>query len=190
MTSLSKYRDDIYSLTSQLQKLLKVIRHPDPSASALKHLLYDKYQTHLITIARQIKGQYLWDDFRDFLLSQIHPNDTSTIGESQEVVRKKLINDFEKEFVAKPVLAEFTSPDPMEIRRQRESRQRKKALKANRASVEEQYSKEKIMEMVQVKQQQRQAHSELQSLIEAIRKIDPQKIEKKIKQSLNSEPNK
>ncbi|NQU65498.1 MAG: hypothetical protein HQ517_14610 [SAR324 cluster bacterium] len=189
MTSLSKYQDDINSLSSQLQKLLKVIRHPDPSADALKHLLYDKYQKHLATIARQIKGRFHWCDFHQYLLLQTDPNESFTESESQEVIRKKLINDFEKEFIGKQVLTEFTSPDPTEIRLQREFRKKSKVHKANLAAAEAQYSKESIMEMVQTKQQQRQAHSDLQSLIEAIKKIDPHKLEQKISQSLKPQHN-
>jgi len=189
MTSLSKYQDDINSLASQLHKLLKVIRHSDPSANELKHLLYDKYQKHLISIARQVKEYYLWDDFRDYLLSQTDLNGSYTYADSQQVIKNKLINDFEKEFIAKQVLAEFSSPDPEEIRRQREIRKRKKAIKANRAQAQEQYSKEKIMEMVQATQKQRQGRSDLQILIEAIRKINPQEIENKISQSLETKHN-
>ncbi len=189
MTSLTKYRGDINSLASQLHKLLKVIRHSDPSASELKHLLYDKYRKHLVTIAQQVKEHYQWDDFRDYLLSQTDLNGSQPFDDSEQVIKNKLINDFEKEFVAKHVLAEFSSPDPEIIRQQREIRKRRKAIKANRVLAEERYSKEKIMEMVQAKQKQRQGRSNLQNLIEAIRKIDPQKIENKISQSIETKHN-
>jgi len=189
MTSLAKYRGDINSLASQLHKLLKVIRHSDPSASELKHLLYDKYRKHLVTTAKQVKEHYQWDDFRDYLLSQADLNGSQPFDDSEQVIKKKLVNDFEKEFVAKHVLAEFSSPDPEEIRRQREIRKREKAIKANRVQTEEPFTKEKIMDMVQAKQKQRQGRSNLQSLIAAIRKIDPQKIEIKISQSIENKPN-
>ena len=188
MTSLSKYLQDINSLASQLQKLLKVIRHSDPSAEELKHLLHDKYQNHLSTVARQIKERFLWEDFRDFLLSQSGIDDSIELGENSSVIRNKLISDFEKQFVAKQILNEFSPPDPEIIRRQREERKRRKELKARQAAAaEKQFSKENIIEMVQTTQKQRQARSELKSLIEAIRKIDPEKIENKISQSIKTD---
>ncbi|MBU2647437.1 hypothetical protein KKI24_22210 [bacterium] len=189
MTSLSQYKADINSLASQLQKLLKVIRHSDPSANELKYLLHDKYQNHLTSIAREIKERFLWDDFREYLLSQTDPNQSEIPDESQTVIRRKLIKDFEKQFIARQVLPELDPPDPEEIRRKRLARKKRKIIKANQATTEKQYSKEKIMEMVQATQKKRRARFELQSLIEAIRKIDPRKIETKISQSINSKDN-
>lgn len=187
MTSLSRYIDDINSLASQLQKLLKVIRHSDPSAEELKHLLHEKYQDHLSSIAREAKERFSWEEFCKFLRSQTTPDRSDVLGENSAVIQKKLISDFEKRFVARQVLNEFSPPDPEEIRRQRELRRRRKEYRARQAEAEKQFSKEQIIEMVQTTRKQRQARSELQSLIQAIRKIDPQKIESKISQSIKPE---
>ncbi len=187
MTSLSKYKRDIDSLASQLHKLLKVIRHSDPSAEELKHLLHEKYQSHLTSIAHKVKERYLWEDFREYLVSQTDSKSSDVNGENSAAIRKKLIADFEKQFIARQVLSEFSAPDPKEIRRQREIRKRKKEeAQARKAASEKKYSKSAILEMVQATQKKRQARTELKSLIDAIRKIDPQKIETKISQSLKS----
>lgn len=184
MASLNQYKDDINSLTSQLQKLLKVIRHSDPSAEEMKHLLHKKYQNHLSAVARKAKERFLWTDFRNFLVSQVNPEVQSIPGEHSAAIRKKLIGDFEKQFIDRQVLNEFTPPDPQEIKQQRELRKRRKAYLARQAEAEKPYSKDEIMEMVTKTRQQRQARNELQGLIEAIRKMDPEKIENTITQSI------
>jgi hypothetical protein len=184
MASLSFYKGDINSLASQLQKLLKVIRHSDPSAEEMKRLLHEKYQGHLESVAKQAKEQFLWVEFRKFLMSFINPENTDILIENATAIRKKLVNDFEKQFVAKQVLNELAAPDPDDIRRQRELRKRRKAYLARQAEAEKPYSKEEIMDMVQTTRKQYQAKSELQNLISAIRRMDPQKIENKISQSI------
>jgi len=182
MTSLSILKNDITSLASQLQKLLKVIRHSDPTAEEMKHLLHDKYQHHLSTVAGQAKQQFLWDEFRKYLQDLIRPENIDISAENAAAIRRKLISDFENQFIARQILNEFSPPDPKEIRRQQEIRKRRKAYLARKAEAEKSYTKEEIMEMVQTTRQQRQARSELKNLIEAIRKLDPQKIENKINQ--------
>lgn len=184
MATLSLYKDDLTSLASQLQKLLKVIRHSDPSAVEMKHLLHDKYQDQLSSVAKQAKQEFPWDEFRKYLQSLVSPEQIDINTEYVAAIRTKLINDFEKQFVAKQVLDELTPPDPKEIRRQQEIRKRRKAYLARKAEAENSYTKEQIMEMVQITRQQRQARSELQSLIDAIRKMDPQKIENRLTQSI------
>jgi len=187
MTSLSKYNRDIDSLASKLHKLLKVIRHSDPSAEELKHLLHEKYQNQLTSIARKVKERYLWEDFREYIVSQIESDSSALNGENSAAIRKKLISDFEKQFIARQVLSEFSAPDPKEIRRRREARERRrKEAEARMAASEKKYSKSAILEMVQTTRQQRQARTKLKGLIDAIRKADPQKIETKISQSLKS----
>lgn len=184
MTSLSIYKNDIESLAAQLQKLLKVIRHSDPSADELKHQLHRKYQNHLSRIASQVKERFLWEDFRGFLVAEVKTAIGEGAGENRSAIQKKLISDFEKQFIERPVLHEFSPPDPIEIQRRRELRRKRKAYLERQSKAQNQFSKHEILEMVQTTRQQHQARSKLQSLISAIRKIDPVKIETKINQSI------
>ena len=61
---MESYESDIISLASQLEKLMKVINHSDPSAKELKHQLHRKYQQNVAAVADQIKGRFQWDEIK------------------------------------------------------------------------------------------------------------------------------
>ncbi|MCP4757494.1 MAG: hypothetical protein GY866_42080 [Proteobacteria bacterium] len=198
MKTIAEYREDIHSLAAQLEKLLKVIRHSDPSAEELKHLLHQKYHRNLTVLAKNLKARFLWDDLRNYILNLKRDKDLKISGDNKETILKKLLKDFEGEFVSKQVLMEFSAPDPRIIQKRVEARRRLKEEKERREREEQErrereekakhqastteYSKESIMDMVQTTQKQRNARANLQKMIDAINRLDPQKLETRINQ--------
>ncbi len=55
MGEIARYHSEVDSLALQLEKLLKVINHSDPSAEKMKHVLYKKYKSNLTHLAHDIK---------------------------------------------------------------------------------------------------------------------------------------
>ena len=171
---MESYQTDIISLISQLEKLMKVINHSDPSAKELKQLLYIKYQKNVADVADQIKGRYLWDDIKE-MIHTIFQNNYLEIDDRmvQDKIRNKLLKDFEDEFISKPQWQEFSAPDPMKIQQRIQSRKMKKEQKQNLQNDAS----------VKLSTKQRHAKGELQKLIDAINRLDPQKLEKRITKS-------
>jgi|APSaa5957512622_1039677.scaffolds.fasta_scaffold70341_1 hypothetical protein len=170
-TEMDSYQSDIVSLVAQLEKLMKVINHSDPSAKELKHLLYQKYQQNVTIVAERIKGRYLWEDIKKSIYGLFNDEVLEfEDGIVRDKILKKLLKDFEEEFVSTPNWQEFSEPDPIQLKQRIRNRQLKKSRKQdqqNEASVKLSY-------------RQRHAKGELQKVIDAINRIDPKKLEKKI----------
>jgi len=176
---------DILSLMAQLQKLLKVIHHSDPTAEELKHVLYQKYRSHLASSAARLRRRFHWNEFQRFFTMVTTDTDGLFSLESRDIIVRKLLKDFEAEFVNRLQLNELKPPDPKELKRQIRSRQILKEVRAMRsAEAEKPYDREMIMDMVQATQRRRKARSDLQKIVAAFKKVDPEKLEIKINQSL------
>jgi len=166
---MESFQTDITSLVSQLEKLMKVINHSDPSAQDLKHLLHRKYQQNIAAVADQIKGRFLFEDIKEYIQT-LFRNHVFEIddGTVREKILKKILIDFEEEFISRPQWQEFSEPDPAQVKERIKHREQKKAQKQqNDASVKMSY-------------RQRHAKGELQKVIDAINRLDPKKLEKKI----------
>ena len=169
---MESYESDIISLASQLEKLMKVINHSDPSAKELKHQLHRKYQQNVAAVADQIKGRFQWDEIK----KSIHALFKDEILDIDDgIIRSKILNkllkDFEGEFISTPDWQEFSEPDPAQLKQRVQHRKNKKAQRQqNDAAVTLSY-------------RQRHAKSELQKVIDAINRLDPTKLEKKIAKS-------
>jgi len=185
MRYLINYEEEILSLAGQLGKLLKVIRHSDPSAEELKHLLYKKYQQRLADLVKKTKTQFEWIEFRDFVNDLLKNNKFSGFDDNNNVILNKLLKDFENKFVEKQVLTEFTPPDPEHIRKIIKSRQKNKSLSKNRPEETINYQTDDIMEMIEYTQKRRQAKASLEKLVNAVKKLNPQSLEQKINATFN-----
>jgi patatin-like phospholipase/acyl hydrolase len=177
--------DDVLNLVAQLQKLLKVINHSDPTAQELKHTLYRKYRRQLANSAERFKRRYHWNEFQHLLTKIIaDPSDPATM-ESRNMINQKLLNDFEQQFIVRPAFSEFNPPDPDEVKERIRARQFRQQIKAQQeAAANKCYNREDIMNMARDSQQKRQASHNLQKIIAACKKIDLRKLEDSLQQYL------
>lgn len=178
-----RYQNDINNLASQLEKLLKVINHSDPSAEKMKHVLYNKYKTQLDTIADNIKRSTSWTEFYTFLLSQKKENNLPVAKENEQLILKKLIKDFEDLFIERHQLSELSPPEPTDVRQKERIKRIRKQIRTNRKAKAKIYPKDDIIEMVQMKNKEKQGKKSLDKLIKAINKVDPNKIDKHLNHS-------
>jgi len=186
MKEINKYQYNILILASKLEKVIKVIKHSDPTAQTKKNLLYNKYKQNLNYLAEEFKQLYLWEDVKEFLEKTLLNSSSKIDSDNLKLIKNKLINDFESEFIEKPVLEELAPPDPALLNKKILKRKKKKAIVEKKEIFVEKYDKEKIMDMVKSTQKKRQGKLQLQSIINAIKKIDPEIIESKITNLMNS----
>lgn len=183
MSELSQFHASIETLAIQLDKLLKVINHSDPSADHMKHLLYEKYKAKITEIAQLVKQQISWAVFYEYLIGLQKKGSLSIPPENQTVIIKKLIRDFEDIFVVKHKLFEFEEPEPVDIRQQNRLRKIRKQIRSNRKIKEPEVNHGDLYEMMQQKHQQKAAKRNLDRLVKAMNKINPQEIEEKVNPS-------
>lgn len=186
MKDINYHQENVCILASKLEKVIKVMKHSDPTAKSKKNVLYHKYRQNLNDIAEEFKQFYQWEDVKNFLEKTLHEYSSKIDGDNRDIIKKKIIGDFESEFIAKPVLKELKPPDPTLLNKKVLSRKKKKAIKEKKAFSVEKYDRDKIMDMVKSTQKKRQGQLQLQSIINAIKKIDPEKIENKINNLINS----
>lgn len=171
MTELSKYHHSIVSLALQLERLLKVINHSDPSAETMKHVLYDKYKTQLAQVAETIKPAISWVVFSRYL-GELHTDRSLSISaEARAIVITKLIKDFEDQFVIRHRLSEFTEVPVDENQKERLKRIRKQ-IRNNRKIQATNVRADDIGDMIQLKFQQKTAKKSLEKLVKAFSKIE------------------
>ncbi|MBU2511754.1 hypothetical protein KJ966_10460 [bacterium] len=183
MNNLTNYHEAIHSLASQLEKLLKVIGHSDPSAERMKHVLYDKYKENLSDIAGDLKPLFSWSALLQYL-NRLKISDNLLVSpEQRETIVNKMIKDFEGEFVLKHELSEFSAPNPVDTRQKERLKRIRKQIRNNRKSQEQIQTQNSLFEMVQFKNQQKTAKDSLNKLVKALNKISPQKLEVPINQN-------
>lgn len=180
MKKIAKFQLDIELLSNQLDKLLKVMNHSDPSAAEIKQLLYKKYQRNMLVLSKRIRQEFTWDVFKDYLTNLAHEIDINNDNDNKEVISKKLLKDFEGEFIIKHVLTEFSPPDASSVERKVKERESRKEANEKKQKKPKKYDRESILDMVKMTSRQRKARSQLQKIIDAINRLDPQKLEKKI----------
>ena len=179
--SLSQSRDQVISLALQLSKLLKVIRHSDPTAQSKKELLFNKYKENLAQVAKVYCNEMLWTEFQKMIqLLLDHPNLTLE-KEEKSVIVTRLLKDFEEFFVHKPKLTEFKKPDVKTVKYVDRSQRASK----EKSSQKKMYTRENIREMLIKTQRRRFAAAELKEVINKLNKLGPENLERKIKEASN-----
>lgn len=180
-----KYATKVQELFSILEKLLKVIQHSDPSAEKLKKIVYAKYQEKLIDFAGEIKSQFLWDEIKTHIRNFSHSHSFSVEEKEKNHIVKRLLKDLENELLEKMVLPEFTK-SPLQPKRAPKRKVRPiVSPPPGKVIVEETpaatpYTIDGIMEMALITKQKVEAKRQLSKIIEAIHRIGPENIEKKI----------
>ncbi len=182
MNNHINYHEAIHSLANQLEKLLKVISHSDPSADRMKHVLYDKYKENLSNLAEELKAVFSWSALLEYLNRLKKLESLLVSPDQRETIVNKLIKDFEGEFVLKHELSEFSTPNPVNSRQKERLRRIRKQIRNNRKSNEQIQVQNSLFEMVQFKNQQKAAKSSLTKLVKALNKINPQKLEAQVNQ--------
>lgn len=175
MSTLSHFHPKIEALAFQLEKLLKVINHSDPSAEQIKHQLYEKYKRNLSLLISELKTSTSWFEVNRYLDS-LRATDILTIEEeTREIVVNKLIKDFEDAFIVRHQLSELTPPDPVDSYQQRRLKRIRKQIRTNRQRHTSPLKTTDLGDMIMLKNQQKTAKQNLDRLIKAFNKIDLQK---------------
>jgi len=182
--SLSESRDQVISLALQLAKLLKVIRHSDPTAQSKKELLFNKYKENLAQVAKVYINEMPWTEFQKMIqLLMDHPN--LTLGKEEKgSIFTRLIKDFEEFFVRKPILTEFEKPVVKPVKYV-DRGQRGFGNKSSEKSEKKMYTRENIREMLIKTQRRRFAAAELKEVINKLNKLGPENLARKIKEASN-----
>ena len=183
---LDVYVDAVVSLALQLEKLLKVINHSDPSAESKKKLLYAKYLKDIKRFAEFVGGRYLWQDVQAFIRG-LSNRKIPVADEVKEMIFGKILKDLENELSMKYTLQEFTEREP--TFRRRRTKKRKKNLETPGPSWQKpkHYTKDSIMELVQLTQKQVLARASLREFIAKVRKLNPDRIDSKIHQYIRKQ---
>ena len=169
---LEVYFDAVVSLALQLEKLLKVINHSDPTAESKKRLLYDKYLQNVEQFAGVLGERYLWQDIRNFVREA---------SRRKIPVSNEILKDLENELVVKPPLQEFTGEKRILRQRRAKKGGRRKAPERREANSKH-YTRESIMELVQLTQRQVLARANLREIVAKMRELNPERIDRKIQQ--------
>ncbi|PCI27573.1 MAG: hypothetical protein COB67_08255 [SAR324 cluster bacterium] len=185
MNEIKSFQKELLALANSLDKLLKVIHHSDPTAKSKQQLLYQKYQQRMLLLGKQLKQSFSWKEVCERLKELPKNSDFTASEESCDVIIRKLTKDFEKEFITKPVLQEFpSSPSPKPRKKKAQPLKKKKPFPAT--PHQQHYTQDSLMELIHFTKQQHQAKKDLLKLVEAIKRIGPDKIEQKINQSVKS----
>lgn len=177
MKNLINYHSDIHTLATQLEKLMKVINHSDPTAERMKHLLYEKYKEQMTATATCLKPLFSWSALLDYLVRLKQSDSFLIASEHKEKIMNKLIKDFEAEFISKHKLAEFAAPDPVDLKQKKRLQRIRKQIRNNRKPKEHTHMQHSVFEMMQYKNQQKTAKSSLDKLVRAFNRIDPQELD-------------
>lgn len=183
---LQEITDYIELLAMQLDKLLKVIKHSDPTAESKKVLLYKKYQENLELLVNRIKDDYSWQEIQ-YIIND-HSNSVAKIEqESRRIVLQKIKKDLEKYFIETHVLPEFNASETSQKRKKRIKKVGTKNKAPFTDKYRKHYTKESILDMVQMTQKQVAARSVLKHVIAKFNKLNPDRFESKINEFLKKE---
>jgi len=172
MSELRQYQQEIEALATQLEKLLKVINHSDPSAEKMKYVLYEKYKLKLADLAREIKVTISWTALNHYLEKLTSSSSFPVDEDSREVVINKLVKDFEGEFIVRHELSEFSAPDPVDERQKHRIRRIRQQIRINRLKKTNNFKADDIVDMYHLKFQQKTAKKSLDKLVKAFSKIE------------------
>jgi len=168
----------LLTFANQLGKLLKVIHHSDPSAEAMKKPLYKKYQQALDEFFEMNQDMVPWAEMKR-LVQGLRTLDEFTLDrEIGSVVLKKLTQDLQDKYTEPLELNEFTAVPP----RPRPKAQRQKSVVTPPKPTGP--DPELLIQMAQLDQRQQQAANSLKGMIDAINRLDPSFLEKKILSSV------
>ncbi len=177
MNNLNRYFEAINTLAGQLGKLLKVINHSDPSADTVKHVLYDKYKSTLSAMAAEIKTHTSWSSFNLYLEELKKGNRLILEDGIKEVVYRKLIKDFEDEFITRHKLAEFAAPNPENQIQKERLRRIRQQIRSNRKKQKNPLPANDIGELFRIKNREKKAKSSLDKLVKVFNNLDPKRFE-------------
>ncbi len=177
---LEVYFDAVVSLALQLEKLLKVINHSDPTAESKKRLLYHKYLQNVEQFAGVLGERYLWQDIRNFV-REASRRKIPVSNEVRELIFNKILKDLENELVVKPPLQEFTG-EKRTLRQRRAKKGGRQKAPERREANSKHYTRESIMELVQLTQRQVLARANLREIVAKMRELNPERIDRKIQQ--------
>ncbi|OGH00528.1 MAG: hypothetical protein A2600_01505 [Candidatus Lambdaproteobacteria bacterium RIFOXYD1_FULL_56_27] len=163
----------LLTFANQLSKLLKVINHSDPSAASMKKPLYEKYKQALADFHDEVAELITWPELQR-LLNGLPESPGYALDEvSGPVVLAKLKKDLQEKFVVPHQLTEFDSP---QTRGTRPKPKAKPATPPKPPIVDP----ELLVQMAQMDERQQKATQSLQGMINAINKLGPGFLEKKI----------
>ncbi len=185
MNRIKSYQNQFIALATQLEKLLKVINHSDPTAEEKKRLLFSKYKINLSITANQTKSKFQLEEIHHFIRSLSLSNNFPVADDVKEIIINRLLKDFESEFITKQVLTEFIPPDSHQIMQKARINKIRKTIQKNRKQQPRTYSREMLMDMVQLKDKQRDAKRSLSKLVNVMNKINDEAMESTIKQFIN-----
>ncbi len=110
MDEILKYKKQFIYLALQLEKILKVMKHSDPTAKNKKLILYEKYKKNLADLSKILEKEFLWQDVHK-MIEKLQKDSVFPVAEDVlQLITDKLLHDFEKEFIKKPELTEFSEP--------------------------------------------------------------------------------
>ena len=178
MTPITYYKKELFSLASLLNKLYKVTQHPDPSAEQKKKLLYKKYRNRVQILGEQIKLDYSWHELAELIKKLPIQKKLSTTSRMQISISKRLAKDFELFFITRQKLEELKSTGSKRNTKKKSPTTHKKMAPVPPANGI--YTKESLKELVHHTKQQHLARKNLAQLVDVIKKIGPDKLEKKI----------
>ena len=173
-----KYEEEILLLASILDKLWKIIHHSDPSADEKKSLFYEKYMNKIERIANKLLIVCSWEEVQKEINTILSEHRNLFEKENLQVIEKKLKKDFQSFYVKKPVFQEFKQEKKSsEFIKPRAVKRKYPPLKKKEDAA---FTKDSLMDMVKLNKEQRKAKNDLMRVVEKIREIGPEKIEKRI----------
>lgn len=137
----------------------------------MKHVLYNKYKSKLSQVAEEIKLSISWSVFSRYLNGLYSDHTLSVTVESRQIVINKLIKDFEDQFIIRHRLSEFT-PDPIDQDQKERIKKIRKQIRNNRKIQVTNLKADDIVDMIQLKFQQKTAKKNLEKLVKAFSKIE------------------
>lgn len=182
-SSLSQPKEQLISLALQLSKLLKVIRHSDPTAKSKQELLFNKYKENLAQVAKLYCNQMPWSEFQKLIQLFLDQPDLSLEKEEKNIIVRRLIKDFESFFFKKPVLKEFDKPID-KLKSPYTQKQRSVGSQSSKKEKKVIYTRENIREMLIKTEQRRSAAADLKKIINKLNKLGPEILERKIAEAL------
>lgn len=172
MAELSHFQPDIESLAQQLEKLLKVINHSDPSAEKIKHALYEKYKKHLSIFIIDIKQNASWPEINRFLGFVFETNSVSISLDFRETIKNKLAKDIEESFITRHRLSELTPQEKINHNQRERLKKIRKQIRNNRKNRAASLPVDDLADMLHYKHQTKTAKQNLDKLVKAFSKIE------------------
>lgn len=179
MNQTKHYKKDLFSLASALDKLYKVIKHPDPSAKLKQQVLYKKYMDKVQTMGIQLKSVLSWRELTESIEALPVKEGLSASLETQRIIVKRLIKDFEPFYIIQQNLEELKVSSVRKGPKKRTTVTRRKSTYQAPPATQK-YTEDSLRELIHYTKRQYQAKKNLLKLVEAIKKIGPDKLEKRI----------